>query len=141
MPFRKKTDDGAERLAKIELFEGFSHAELARVAELVEEVQAEPGAVLTEQGKPGQECYIVVEGEAVFEVGGERKASIHPGEPIGEMALIDNRPRSGTVRAVTAMKLLALDAKRFRMLLDEMPKANRAIMSKLSERLRNLDLA
>ena len=57
------------------------------------------------------------------------------------MALIDNRPRSGTVRALTPMKLLALDAKRFRTLLDEMPKANRAIMAKLSERLRNVDLA
>jgi CRP-like cAMP-binding protein len=68
VPFRKKIDDGAERLAKIGLFEGFSPAELQRVAELVDEVQAEPGAVLTEQGKPGQECYIVVEGEASFEV-------------------------------------------------------------------------
>jgi CRP-like cAMP-binding protein len=141
MPFRKKIDDGAERLARIELFEGFSPAELQRIAELVEEVQAEEGAVLTEQGKPGQECYIVVEGEASFEVGGERKGSIGPGEPIGEMSLIDNRPRSGTVRALTPMKLLALDAKRFRTLLDEMPKANRAIMAKLSERLRNVDLA
>src|SRR4051812_4869279 len=140
MPFRKKIDDGAERLAKVELFEGFSPAELQRVAELVDEVDAEAGAILTEQGKPGQECYIVLEGEAAFEVGGERKGSIGPGEPIGEMALIDNRPRSGTVRALTPMKLLGLDAKRFRTMLDEMPKANRAIMSKLTERLRQLDL-
>jgi hypothetical protein len=50
MPFRRKIDDGAERLAKIELFEGFTPAELARVAELVEEIEAEQGAVLTEQG-------------------------------------------------------------------------------------------
>jgi CRP-like cAMP-binding protein len=73
-------------------------------------------------------------------VAGERKGTIGPGEPIGEMALIDNRPRVGTVRAITAMKLLELDAGAFRKLLDEMPKANRAIMSKLSERLRKLDL-
>jgi CRP-like cAMP-binding protein len=140
MPFRRKIDDGAERLAKIELFEGFTPAELNRVAELVEEIEAEQGAVLTEQGKPGTEAYIVVAGEAAFEVAGERKGSIGPGEPIGEMALIDNRPRVGTVRAITPMKLLALDAGAFRKLLDEMPKANRAIMSKLSERLRKLDL-
>src|SRR2546421_12254684 len=110
MPFRKKIDDGAERLGKIELFEGFSRDELQRVAELVEEVDAESGAVLVEQGKPGTEAYIVLEGEAVFEVGGERKGTIGPGEPIGEMALIDNRPRVGTVRAVKPMKLLGLDA-------------------------------
>ena len=140
MPFRKKIDDGAERLAKIDLFDGFSQSELQRVAELVDEVDAEAGAVLTEQGKPGQECYIVVDGEAVFQVGGETKGRIGPGEPIGEMSLIDNRPRSGTVKALTPMKLLALDAKQFRTLLDEMPKANRAIMAKLSERIRQNNL-
>ncbi|HEV3226619.1 MAG TPA: cyclic nucleotide-binding domain-containing protein [Acidimicrobiales bacterium] len=140
MPFRKKIDDGAERLAKIELFDGFTPSELARVAELVEEVEAEKGAVLVEQGKPGTEAYIVVEGEAAFEVAGERKGTIGPGDPVGEMALIDNRPRVGTVRAMTPMKLLVLDSSQFRKLLDEMPKANRAIMSKLSERLRKLDL-
>ena len=140
MPFRKKIDDGAERLAKVELFEGFTKAELHRVAELVEEVEAEAGAVLVEQGKPGTEAYIVMEGEAAFEMGGERKGTIGPGEPIGEMSLIDNRPRVGTVRAVTPMKLLVLDASQFRKLLDEMPKANRAVMSKLTERIRKLDL-
>ena len=140
MPFRKKIDDGAERLAKVELFEGFTKAELARVADLVEEVEAESGAVLVEQGKPGTEAYIVMDGEAVFEVGGERRGTIGPGEPIGEMALIDNRPRVGTVRAVTPMKLLVLDASQFRKLLDEMPKANRAVMARLSERIRKLDL-
>jgi CRP/FNR family cyclic AMP-dependent transcriptional regulator len=140
MPFRKKIDDGAERLAKIELFDGFTPAELSRIAELVEEVDAEAGAVLVEQGKPGTEAYIVVSGEAAFEMAGERKGTIGAGEPIGEMALIDNRPRVGTVRAVTAMKLLSLDAVAFRKMLDEMPKANRAIMSKLSERIRKLNL-
>ena len=140
MPFRRKIDDGAERLAKIDLFDGFTPAELSRVAELVEEVDAEQGAILVEQGKPGTEAYIVVEGQAAFEIGGERKGSIGPGEPIGEMALIDNRPRTGTVRATTPMKLLSLDAAAFRKLLDEMPKANRAIMAKLSERIRKLDL-
>ena len=140
MPFRKKIDDGAERLAKVELFDGFTKAELARVAELVEEVDAEVGAVLVEQGKPGTEAYIVMEGEAVFEVGGEKKGSISAGEPIGEMSLIDNRPRVGTVRALTPMKLLVLDATQFRKLLDEMPKANRAVMAKLSDRIRKLDL-
>ena len=140
MPFRKKIDDGAERLAKVELFEGFTKAELHRVAELVEEVEAEAGAVLVEQGKPGTEAYIVLEGEAAFEMSGERKGTIGPGEPIGEMSLIDNRPRVGTVRAVTPMKLLVLDASQFRKLLDEMPKANRAVMSKLTDRIRRLDL-
>ena len=95
MPFRRRSSDGAERLAKIAFFEGFTPAELARVGSLVEEVEAEEGAVLTEQGKPGQECYVIVEGQASVEIGGEQKAVVGPGTMIGEMALIDNRPPLG----------------------------------------------
>jgi CRP-like cAMP-binding protein len=139
MPFRKKNTDGAERLAGIELFEGIDAAELSQVAELLQEVEADQGALLTEQGKPGQTCYVVVKGEAAVVVGEDRVATLGPGDLVGEMALIDNGPRSATVRAVTPMTLLALDADRFRTLLDEHPKANRAIMAKLSAKLRAAD--
>ena len=140
MPFRKKIDDGAERLANIAFFDGFTPAELARVGTLVEEVQAEEGAVLTEQGKPGQECYVIVDGEASVEIGGEQKAVVGAGTMIGEMALIDNRPRSATIRAIKPMKLLALDTKDFKTMLEEMPSANKAVMSRLTDLLRTNDL-
>ncbi len=141
MPFRKKNTVGAERLAGIELFEGFSAAEISRVAELVEEVDAKAGAVLTEQGKPGQSAFLIIDGEAVVVVGDDRVATLGKGDLVGEMALIDHHPRSATVRAVTDMKLLSFDAERFRILLDELPKANRAVMARLSAKLRadNLD--
>jgi CRP/FNR family cyclic AMP-dependent transcriptional regulator len=60
---------------------------------------------------------------------------------VGEMALIDHRPRTATVRATTDMRLLAFDATRFRRLLDEMPKAQVRVMEQLVERLRQRDLA
>lgn len=139
MPFRKKSDAAAGQLADIELFEGFSPQELERVAELADEVDAEEGALLTEQGKVGQECYVIVEGSASVIVGGEVIATLGPGELVGEMALIDNRPRSGTVRADSPMRLLSFDVKSFRTLLDELPSANRAVMAKLTERIRRGD--
>src|SRR3954468_8002322 len=104
MPFRKKITDGAERLAGVSLFDGFDAAEMNSVAELVEEVDAEQGAVLTEQGKPGQEAYIIVSGEAGGVVGTERGATLRAGDLVGEVALIDNGPRCATERAATAMK-------------------------------------
>ena len=142
MPFRrKKIDDAAERLSKIAFFEGFTPAELARVGTLIEEISAEEGAVLTEQGKPGQECYVIVEGEASVEIAGEQKAVVGSGTMIGEMALIDNRPRSATIRASTPMKLLAFDTKHFKTMLEEMPSANKAVMSRLTDLLRTNDLS
>ena len=141
MPFRKKINDGAEQLSKITFFEGFTPSELDRVGTLVEEVSAEQGALLTEQGKPGQECYVIVEGEASVEVGGEQIAVVGPGTMIGEMALIDNRPRSATIKALAPMKLLAFDTKHFKTMLEEMPSANKAVMSRLTDLLRTNDLS
>jgi CRP-like cAMP-binding protein len=92
--------------------------------------------VLTEQGKPGQECFVIVSGSAAVLINDDRVATLGPGAIVGEMALIDNKPRSATVRTIVPAKLLALDAKAFRKLLDELPSANRAIMAQLTDRLR-----
>lgn len=128
-------------LRGVAFFEGFSDHELQRVAELAEEVDAEVGSELTDQGRPGQVAYVIVDGTASVEVGGSIINHVGPGEMVGEMALIDHRPRTATVRAATPMRLLAFDAARFRRLLDEMPKAQVRVMELLVERLRQRDLA
>jgi CRP-like cAMP-binding protein len=128
-------------LREVTFFEGFSDAELRRVAELAEEVDADTGSELTDQGRPGQVAYVIVEGTAAVEVGGSTINHVGPGEMVGEMALIDHRPRTATVRAATPMRLLAFDAAQFRRLLDEMPKAQVRVMEILVERLRQRDLA
>lgn len=133
---KAKPDDAAQRLVEVAFFEGFSPQELQRVAELAEEVDAEAGAELTEQGRVGQEAYVVLDGRAGVYVGGKMVAEVKPGEMVGEMALIDHRPRSATVKALTPMRLLSFDAQQFRRLLDEMPKATQRVMEKLVELLR-----
>jgi CRP-like cAMP-binding protein len=134
-------DGAVAHLRKVAFFEGFNDNELHRVAELAEEVDAEAGAELTDQGRPGQTAYVIVEGTAAVEVGGGVINTVGPGELVGEMSLIDHRPRTATVRATTPMRLLAFDAARFRRLLDEMPKAQVRVMELLVERLRQRDLA
>jgi CRP-like cAMP-binding protein len=137
---RKKPDDAAHRLADVAFFDGFTSEELDRVAALAEELDAEEGAELMDQGRPGQEAYVIVAGRAGVYIGGQMIAELGPGEIVGEMALIDHRPRIAAVRALSPMTLLAFDAERFRRLLDEMPKANLRVMEKLVQRLRNNDL-
>jgi len=137
---REHAPDAAAHLADVAFFEGFTPEQLRRVAELAEEVDAEAGAELIGQGKPGQEAYVIVEGKAGIYVGGVQKNELGPGEIVGEMALIDHRPRTADVKALTPMKLLAFDAERFRRLLDEMPQASVRVMERLVERLRQLNL-
>jgi CRP/FNR family transcriptional regulator, cyclic AMP receptor protein len=139
---RKKAENAAElaavidELRKAKFFEGFSDDELARVASLAEEVVAEEGAVLIDQGRVGLECFVILEGEAAIYVGGEHIANLSAGSMVGEMALIEHRPRNATVIAETAMRLIAFDTKAFKTLLEEMPKAHDRVMDLLAARTR-----
>jgi CRP-like cAMP-binding protein len=137
---RGQGSEAAERLRSVAFFEGFTDAELDRVAALADPVEAETDAELTDQGRPGQEAYVILEGRAGVYVNGAQIAEVGPGELVGEMALIDHRPRIATVRALTPMKLLSFDAHQFRRLLDEMPKAQARVLENLVERLRQRDL-
>lgn len=138
MAFRKSGKSGAGRqLADVAFFEGFTDAELDRVAALGEEVDAEKGALLMDQGQVGQECFVILSGEASVVVGDNEVARLGAGAMVGEMALIDQRPRSAAVRARSDMKLLSFDISRFRKLLEEMPKASQRVMADMNEKLRN----
>lgn len=131
-----KSEKHSEWLERVALFEGFSPEELQRVADLGEEIDLAPGSVIVDQGDPGLDCYVVVEGIASVYVAGDYIAAIRPGSMIGEMALVDHRPRSATVVADTQMRLLRLRSQAFRTLLEEMPKASERVMATLTARLR-----
>jgi CRP/FNR family transcriptional regulator, cyclic AMP receptor protein len=139
---RKAANNTAEisavalELNKVSLFEGFSSDELARVASLAEEVIAEKGAVLIDQGRVGLECYVILEGQAGVYASGEHVATNGPGSMIGEMALVEHRPRNATVIAETEMRLIAFDTKAFKTLLEEMPLAHDRVMALLASRIK-----
>lgn len=132
---RKKAIDGAEKLRGVAFFEGFSDEELDRVAELADDVEAEAGAVLVDQGRVGQECFVILEGQASVFANDEHIATVGPGMMVGEMALVEHRPRNATVVAETPMRLLAFDTRHFKQLLEEMPKAHDRVMEMLAARL------
>jgi CRP-like cAMP-binding protein len=131
---RKHLDELAAHLGKVAFFQGFTEDQLRRVAQLAEEVDAEAGAELIGQGRPGTEAFVILDGTAAVFIGGERRNEVVAGEIVGEMALIDHHPRTADVRAVTPMKLLAFDTHAFRRLLDEMPEALIRVMERLIER-------
>jgi CRP/FNR family transcriptional regulator, cyclic AMP receptor protein len=126
------TDD----LRRAAFFDGFDDDELARVAELAEPVVAEQGALLIDQGRVGLSCYVILRGQAGIHVGGEHIATLGPGSMVGEMALVEHRPRNASVVAETAMRLLAFDPRAFKKLLEEMPKAHDRVIALLLARMR-----
>src|SRR5688572_32401068 len=135
MPSKNEAIEGTiEDLRHIALFATMSEAELTRVAALGEPVDAEPGAILIDQGDVGVECFLVLEGEAGIFAGGHHVATIGPGAVVGEMALIGHKPRNATVIAQTPMRLFAFNIASFKKLLDEMPVAQKYIYDLLEER-------
>jgi CRP-like cAMP-binding protein len=131
----EQTDALAITLGGVSFFDGFAPVELQRVAQLAEEVEAEKGALLIDQGRVGTECFVLLDGEAGVYAGGEHIATLGPGSMVGEMALVEHRPRNASVVAETPMKLVAFDMKAFKTLLQEMPEVHRRVMATLVERV------
>ena len=114
MSFWKKPVESADYLSSVAFFEGFTSDELARVASLSGELTVGAGAVVIDQGDTGVDCYVIVEGTASVRVRDEEVAVLSAGDMVGEMALIDHRPRTASVVAISDMRLLRFNSRQFR---------------------------
>ncbi len=121
-------------LAGVALFDGFSDAQLAQVAELGERVDVAAGSEIADQGRIGNDCWVVVEGTANIVMNGEYVTSVGAGSMIGEMALLEHRPRSAAVFADTDMVLVSFDTEGFNAILDANPVAKGRVSSILTRR-------
>ncbi|MEO8189616.1 MAG: cyclic nucleotide-binding domain-containing protein [Acidobacteriota bacterium] len=101
---------------------------------------AAAGETILREGDTGREMYIVEQGrvEVVHgESGNERQLGVlEAGDFFGEMAILDDQPRGATVRALTACRLLRIDAATFDRMLREYPEIAVRMLRKLSARLR-----
>ena len=97
------------------------------------------GKNIFQEGNTGDKMYVVKEGEVELSVHGKIIASIGKGGILGEMALIDNKPRSATARAKTDCQLVPIDEERFLTLVHQKPSFALEVMKVLVERLRLMD--
>ena len=136
---RKSKDAKLELLGNVSLFSACSQANLSRIASLTEQITVPSGKVLTRQGEPGWEAFVIVEGKAKAGMRGRSSVPLGPGAFFGEMSLLDGGPRSATVTAETDMQLLVLDSRSFSSLLDDVPAVRRNVMKGMAERLRTAE--
>lgn len=143
MPLKRKSgnDRKVQLLSKVPLFQECNAKELAKIAALADEIEVDKGAVLTKEGSPGRECFVVSEGKASAKLRGKKLASYNPGDVFGEMSLLDNEPRSATITADTDMVLFVVDSRSFWGLCEEAPAVARKIMKSISQRLRRVEKA
>lgn len=97
------------------------------------------GQTIFAQGDAGDSMYVVLQGEVELAINGSVLERLGPGEPFGEMALIDRAPRVATVVAVTDCRLAAISEQRFLFLVQQTPYFALQIMKVMAERLRKMD--
>jgi hypothetical protein len=70
----------------------------------------EPDETLVEQGEPGDELYLLLDGVLTAEVDGEEVAEIGPGAVLGERAVLEGGRRTATLRARTRSRIAVIPA-------------------------------
>jgi CRP/FNR family transcriptional regulator, cyclic AMP receptor protein len=122
-------------LRKVPLFSGCSKAELREVALSADEIDLRDGHVLTREGKPGREFFVLVEGTARVTRKGRKLADLGAGDWFGEIALLTYKPRTATVTATSPVRVLVVTDRAFRRVVETMPRIALKVLASVGQRL------
>lgn len=134
-----RKDSKLDHLARVRLFSACSKKELSTIGRASDEISVPAGKVLCEEGKPGHEFYLVLEGAVDVKHGNRKLATLGPGRHFGELALLHRGPRNATVIASEASTLLVLGQREFSGVLDEVPSIAHKLLTYMAERLAEAD--
>lgn len=128
-----------EHLRRVALFSGLSKKELERVAAAGSEIDIAAGKVIMQEGHSGADAFVVLKGTFVVRRNGRKVAELAAGDIVGELALLDDGPRSATVECTSAGSVLAISRGQFRAVLDDVPLLTHKLLATLAGRIRDRD--
>jgi CRP/FNR family cyclic AMP-dependent transcriptional regulator len=128
--------DVAETLKRLPLFAGVNDRDLGRLAKVMSERTFAEGEAVTTEGKSGIGFFVIEDGNATVSVKGEILRTLGPGDHLGEIALIDEGPRSATVVATTDLRCRGMAAWEFRSFVQEHPEVAWSLLQTLAARFR-----
>ena len=99
----------------------------------------EAGTVVFKRGDPSDFMYALLEGEVEIIVEDKVIATFGAGNLFGEMALIDDGPRSATAKIKTTAKVVPVDKRRFMFMVQQTPFFAIQVMQLMAERIRKFD--
>jgi CRP/FNR family cyclic AMP-dependent transcriptional regulator len=106
--------EATELLQRVPLFAGLDPRELETIARTVHERTFNAGEAVASEGQGGVGFFVIREGQANVEVGGQQVRTLGPGDHFGEIALITEGPRTATVTATSELKCYGLTPWEFR---------------------------
>ena len=128
-------DTKVEALKRAPLFEGLSRKELTQLARASEDLEVPAGRALCREGEIGHEFFGIVDGKVEITRKARKVAVRGSGEFVGEIALLEQTPRTATVTAKTPLRVFVLTNRDFRSLLDESPSVERKVLRTLARRV------
>ncbi len=127
-------------LREVPLFRGCSSDVLDQLAETTAEFPFLDDELIVQRGQVGNGLYIIVDGGARIVTGQEELARLGPGEFFGELAVIDQQPRSASAFAIGQTTCLALASWDLVAVLEREPRLAMNLLTELSRRLRDADV-
>ncbi len=130
--------DAEQTLSSVPLFAGLDNRALKRLAEQAKRRTYAAGDPIIRQDAPASALYVITKGRVRVHEGGDEGATLTeliPGEFFGELALIEDRPRTASVTAVEETECMLFVAWEFTALLKEHPSIAVPIMHELIKRL------
>ena len=125
-----------DHLANVPLFQGMTESARDAVAGLAQETHFDDGDDVTREGDEGDAFYVVVDGRLVVSRNGMTLRELGPGDFLGEISLVDGRPRTATVTASGPVKALVIRRPEFLELMERYGAVRLGVLMALTERVR-----
>lgn len=127
-------------LQRVPMFEGLSSRNLRVISDIAEEDQLPANQLVFEEGQPGDKMYILIDGQVQVEkqTGATPLilATLEKRDLLGDMALLDDEPRSASARTTTDTRLLGVGAASLRDLIREYPDIAFGLLKFCAQRIR-----
>lgn len=122
-------------LRSVPLFSGCSKKELEQISRIADELDFKPGKALIREGAVGREFFVLVDGTAEVQRGGETIDTAGPGDFFGEMALLTDQPRNASVVTSSNVDALIITGRNFRSLMEGNPLIALKVMRAVADRV------
>lgn len=123
-------------LQRVPLFQGLGRDELEMLSRSFKERTFPAGRTVTQEGAGGVGFFVIEDGTATVSIGGEERRQLGAGDYFGELALIDDSPRSATIVADSDLRCWGLTAWEFRPLVEQNASIAWSMLQTMAQRLR-----
>jgi CRP/FNR family transcriptional regulator, cyclic AMP receptor protein len=110
--------EAVDLLRRVPIFEGLDNRDLERIAGSLKQRTFRAGDTVTTEGQGGVGFFVIEDGEAKVTIHGSERRRLGPGDYFGEVALLNDSPRTATITAETELRCFGMTSWDFKPLVE-----------------------